>query len=601
MPADVSILVVIAVGASTDAKGIDDEKRNLWLQLQRFRPHLSELRLVVVEPLKSSGSTFAEMCDASCEHLTVATEGPSWPRPALVDHAVATCATPSTQRVWVHDVDVLVDVGEVLAQLKNTQAAVVSPCRRLTSLAKADTDALGRGEHLSVTPTDIAFGKGGLVVDIGVWQAFGGWHPELSGEGDPAFEWVSRARTLGSDEGVLDVEGHKLHRRKTDVQRQQQRHSKQLREALCTQHAADIATVLQTRLGVDVARAADVGRQLRKAAAWRRTSTWTPPTKRAALPGTMWGITTHFNPAGYANKKQNYDRFLQGMRRQGLPVLTVEQVSVDAGPELSSDDPSYPVVHVEDGDVLWQKERLLNVALDHLPNVCDKVVWLDADVLFSNDSWVHQTAERLEHVVVVQPFSRCVRLLPDEDHVDIDALPLGNGDHEVLHSIAYGMWAKGPDVLDGYLRHGHSGYAWAARRSLLQAHGLYDANILGNADLNIAHAFLAGPDVIHSDRLSAKANAHLQRWARGVFDEVNGSVGFTEGTVFHLWHGSKEDRRYHERLTVLQEHDYDPDVDLRVGPSGAYVWASSKPGLHAWCVDYFHQRREDALPDVADP
>jgi hypothetical protein len=34
-------------------------------------------------------------------------------------------------------------------------------------------------------------------------------------------------------------------------------------------------------------------------------------------------------------------------------------------------------------------------------------------------------------------------------------------------------------------------------------------------------------------------------------------------------------------------------VDLAVGPSGAWEWASCKPELHRWAADYFRLRNED--------
>ena len=48
-----------------------------------------------------------------------------------------------------------------------------------------------------------------------------------------------------------------------------------------------------------------------------------------------------------------------------------------------------------------------------------------------------------------------------------------------------------------------------------------------------------------------------------------------------------------DRLRVLVDTGFDPDVDLRVDPSGAYRWASDKPVLHEICRRYFDERKED--------
>lgn len=70
------------------------------------------------------------------------------------------------------------------------------------------------------------------------------------------------------------------------------------------------------------------------------------------------------------------------------------------------------VIHVRAKDILWQKERLLNLALAHLPAVARKVAWLDADLLFEDPSWACETSRRLDTFPVVQPFAAIARLGP---------------------------------------------------------------------------------------------------------------------------------------------------------------------------------------------
>ncbi len=60
--------------------------------------------------------------------------------------------------------------------------------------------------------------------------------------------------------------------------------------------------------------------------------------------------------------------------------------------------------------VMWQKERLLNIAAPTLPASCTKIAWLDNDVLFENPNWVQETSDALETSFVVQPFDWAVRL-----------------------------------------------------------------------------------------------------------------------------------------------------------------------------------------------
>ncbi|MFN7362968.1 MAG: hypothetical protein ACK5S3_10840 [Pirellulaceae bacterium] len=135
------------------------------------------------------------------------------------------------------------------------------------------------------------------------------------------------------------------------------------------------------------------------------------------------------------------------------------------------------------------------------------------------------------------------------DHVD--RLPRGGGVEDSIgdryRSFA-GVWNDPQTILrDGWDNHGHTGYAWAARRELFEQIGLYEAAILGNGDDLMAHGFVGE---LHSDCIMANYDQdqamfrHYQKWAQKAFRYCQGDLGCMPGTVFHLWHGDHENRRY---------------------------------------------------------
>jgi hypothetical protein len=308
------------------------------------------------------------------------------------------------------------------------------------------------------------------------------------------------------------------------------------------------------------------------------------------LGGSLWAVTTFFNPAGYTSKKENYERFRAGLARVGVPLLTVELAFDDVPFELGRQD-AEQLVQLRGGDVLWQKERLLNLGVEHLPADCDKVAWLDADVLIGRFDWVEQTSRLLERHVVVQPFSHCVRLPEGATTCEPATLPFGPGEGELFYGIAWGVQAHGRRSLHHYGDHGHTGFAWAARRRLLERHTLYDANLLGNGDTDIAHAMFGSTSYWGLQKLGEPARAHLRRWAEPFAADVGRSVAYVDGVLTHLWHGSQEHRLYDRPLDVLRA--FDPDRDLTVGPDGLYRWADAQSALRDWSRRYFADRRED--------
>jgi hypothetical protein len=488
--------------------------------------------------------------------------------------------------IWIHYPDLVLPFETVVQALAHCTYPVLKPysafCRLTQQESESDTATAS-----DQTLIGKAFGKGSFLIKRELFLALGGLHPDLYLDGDEGFEFATRLRFFFPKIPTVPVRGRWLFRPRSPAEKEARHHSAELRKSLRQEFEDDPDGYLENFPRLNTSRLQSQVLEL----ALAPTSPHPPRTFPTSLPGSLWGLTTYFNPQDYETKRQNFRLF---RKRLELPLCVVE-LAFDGRPfELGPDDAEL-LIQVRGGDVLWQKEQLLNIGLKKLPSECDKVCWLDADVLFENPDWAVQTARLLEEYVVVQPFSLSVRLRPHETDCSLDGLPLGSAEHEVLHSMAYGVAAKGTDSLSSYLAHGHSGYAWAARRSVMETHGFYRANVLGNADLNIAQAMFGGDKHLKIDRLSPAAADHLKSWANAFYEDVRGSVIHVEGTIFHLWHGYKENRLYSGRLDVLIDHDFDPDEDLTASPEGPLIWSSDKPGLHDWCDRYFALRGEDTI------
>jgi hypothetical protein len=308
------------------------------------------------------------------------------------------------------------------------------------------------------------------------------------------------------------------------------------------------------------------------------------PASAYTAAGDLWIVTTYFNSAGYATRRANYDAFSGRIAASGLRLLTVECAFGDAPFELPA---SPEVLRVRARDVMWQKERLLNLAIAGLPASCGKVAWLDCDVLFENPEWASETSRLLETVAAVQPFDVAIELPR--------GTPSYHGDGKATPGFA-AMREADPDATRArtYPFHGHTGFAWAARREALGAWGLYDALVVGGADHMIAHAMSGdwGSPCLgqHYGRAHSE---HCLRWARHFHQGLREGIAHVPGALLHLWHGDFADRDYvgrHERLSSFR---FDPESDLRIAESGCWEWASHKPAMHAAVAEYFARRNED--------
>ena len=116
--------------------------------------------------------------------------------------------------------------------------------------------------------------------------------------------------------------------------------------------------------------------------------------------GGLWAITAYFNSAGLASRRQNYSRF---RRHIAVPLLTVELAFGDAPFVLGADDAEI-LVQIRGGDVMWQKERLFDLALARLPASCRHVAWIDCDLVFARSDWPDLAIRALETRRFVQLF-----------------------------------------------------------------------------------------------------------------------------------------------------------------------------------------------------
>jgi hypothetical protein len=340
----------------------------------------------------------------------------------------------------------------------------------------------------------------------------------------------------------------------------------------------------------------------------------------------LWCITAYFNPAQYRSRPTNYARFAAPLREAGIPLLTVECAFGDDPFELP---PGPDVVQVQARDILWQKERLINLGVSRLPPQATKVAWLDGDILFTNPDWAVATADLLDTAVMVQPFDRAIRLARDEA-----SAPHNSPGHESFASV----WQRDRSLMraGGLDVHGHTGFAWAARRDLLAQHGLYEAFITSNGDHFLAHAFAGDftSRCMQSVRQGSRLNPisrrtrrgwigallrsifprplrtvlhnlpgirqpnspywdHFLAWGEPVAAQIAGRIACTPGALLHLWHGDLANRQVGVGRQMLHEQGFDPARDLRVGPSGCLEWATDQVRVRAWLPEFFRQRKED--------
>jgi hypothetical protein len=318
----------------------------------------------------------------------------------------------------------------------------------------------------------------------------------------------------------------------------------------------------------------------------------------------FWAVTSYFNPVGWKVRRRNYRIF---RRHLELPLLTVE-LAFGGRAELSAADADLYLC-VDEGDVMWQKERLLNLGFAALPDHVTHVAWLDCDIVLERPGWWRQALVALQQNAAVQVFESVAHLGPLVAEWNGLAGVSGDDPRIVARDVAVAertrgrRWRRGESLRlparhrpDGGGPPAAKGVGWAARRELIVGLGLYDRAIVGGGDSAAVAAFLDDAegflDGVSPDRHGFLGEAYRQ-WAGRAAAAVGGRIGCVPGRALHLWHGELDRRAYASRYRVLAAHGFDAEVDLRLGSQGAWQWATDKPKLHRAVAEYFRARRED--------
>lgn len=306
----------------------------------------------------------------------------------------------------------------------------------------------------------------------------------------------------------------------------------------------------------------------------------------------LFAVTAYFNPMGYKRRLVAYREF---RKRLNVPLVCVE-LGYGNAYELSEDDAEV-LVQIPGEHVLWQKERLLNRALEVLPRDCEYVAWLDCDIAFLRRDWAAATALELQRFPVVQPFVMIHHAPPQCFDPAQAQFARGTRSYNSF-SLLMAQGVLPARVFSTSGCHQEFGYwpgaAWAARRDLVEEIGLYDTCILGGGDKAMAAAAYGRLDELTFGLDMSPGHArHYRAWARRFAHRVRGRVGFVEGELIHFWHGELPARKYATRYADFARFGFDPELDVTIDSAGAWRWNSTKWEMHRFVENYFRERQED--------
>ena len=139
-----------------------------------------------------------------------------------------------------------------------------------------------------------------------------------------------------------------------------------------------------------------------------------------------------------------------------------------------------------------------------------------------------------------------------------------------------------------------NGFAWAARRDVLERHAFFDAGIIGGGDrAMVCAASDCFEPLMERQCMNEWERKYYMAWAEPYHDTIRAKIGFLDSDIFHLWHGEIGARHSRIRHKGLRAFQFDPFTDIATADTGVWRWNTDKPELHEYIRRYFISRRED--------
>ena len=271
---------------------------------------------------------------------------------------------------------------------------------------------------------------------------------------------------------------------------------------------------------------------------------------------------------GFKRPVENFKRFRDEFQGNLFSIelgfdgkfYTDSEIKITGGPE----------------NLMWQKERLLNLAIATIPRNVEYIGWVDSDLLFYDKHMV-EDAERL-----LMDF-QAVQLMRGIEYVD----PKGR---MIKYATAYSQRTEKPKLSKRF-----PGGAWAVRREVADI-GLIDSAIVGGGDCTLALAWQGDFKNNHILRLNLDFRRDCLLESLPHYQAVQKRISCCHGIARHLFHGDVQDRQYHNRHEILTRGNYNPATDVFINHKGVWEWTGSKPQMQQEVKDYFLNRMEDGNP-----
>jgi hypothetical protein len=268
---------------------------------------------------------------------------------------------------------------------------------------------------------------------------------------------------------------------------------------------------------------------------------YNPPNKQDICVGLSF-----FSPYDYVTPKMNLNIVIEQLKQSKIPFFTIELLYPNQKNSITS-----PTITVYGNSVLFSKENLWNILETKIPKEYSKIIFMDADIKFSDPDWINKASTALDYHDTIQPMEYIFR---DIYHNDI----LMNPDQGHTHKVIAKTIAD--NLIDNHHPNknqwfGHPGHAIGIRRDFFhKIGGLFEYGINGFGDAMYWGYF-------HTVNLmginfGSKLYPDYHKIRKQIYAmKTDSTVGYLKDIYcLHLYHGETKNRKYGNRNHYVPEN-----------------------------------------------
>jgi hypothetical protein len=233
-----------------------------------------------------------------------------------------------------------------------------------------------------------------------------------------------------------------------------------------------------------------------------------------------------FNSAKSKRILMNYFYTVEKLKLAKIPYYTLELVYDGSSPEIAD------AFHVRGTSHLFQKEHLCKLLEQRIPESYTKLLFMDADLVYSNPDWYNELSTSLNSYEVVHPFTNALWLDLEYSIIEENRITCVYFKDKYIFPIC----------------NSHVGFAWAFQRPYYREVGMYCYAVFGSGDSYSSMQFLNNDYYLKITSIYTPpfTNSYL-KYSEG----RKPTISHINGNIYHLYHGSFQNRKYSSRFNII--------------------------------------------------